>query len=395
MRIFISFIFFFIACSSPSADIVKSTNQTKFPRLTSSPKGDIFLSWFEEIESKRWALMSSIFHRNRWSKPSTVTSGRSYFINWADFPSVNHISQDTLVAHWLEKSGSGTYDYDVQLSFSFNNGETWSSSQIPHSTMSKGEHGFSSFGIGFDYHDLVWLDGRNMIMDHNKSDYGQMSLYHSIFSSNGKLGKEYQIDERVCECCPTASVKSGNALVVAYRNRSLDEIRDIYIARRVGKVWEKPYPVFKDNWKITGCPVNGPMMALNLSKIAIAWYTSANNSPMVKVAFSKDTGKTFSLPIRVDLSMPIGRVDIEWINNEEVIVSWLESGKDSSNIFARKVSIDNTISEETLIQKIPPGRVTGYPQMEIWQNKALFAWTEMSKNSKISSKWVMISDIGK
>ena len=93
--------------------------------------------------------------------------------------------------------------------------------------------------------------------------------------------------------------------------------------------------------------------------------------------------------------MPIGRVDIEWISKSEIIISWIEDGDDSSNILARRISLDNNLSNETLIEKIPPGRVTGYPQMEVFNENVLFAWTENKKISAINSKWLPISDIGK
>ena len=386
---------FLFSCDVNLPGLPSSKNQTKFPRLISNSQGEILLSWFEEIEPDKWALMSSIFSNKVWSSPNVITKNKEYFINWADFPSTNYINNDTLVAHWLEKSGPGTYDYDVHLSFSFNRGADWTSSQIPHATLIKGEHGFVSFGIGKSMHDVVWLDGRNMIMDHSKEDYGQMSLYHSSFTSNGNLINEYEIDDRVCECCPTSSVRVKDTLIVAYRNRSLDEIRDIYIARRVGDTWEKSYPVHNDGWSIAGCPVNGPMLSANNSNVALAWYTSANGNPSVKVAFSTNSGKNFSTPQRVDLSMPIGRVDIEWISNSEILISWIEDGDDSSNILARRISLDNNLSNETLIEKIPPGRVTGYPQMEVFNENVLFAWTENKKTSAIKSKWLPISDIGK
>ena len=60
----------------------------------------------------------------------------------------------------------------------------------------------------------------------------------------------------------------------------------IFIARKVGDNWMDPYAVYKDNWQIAGCPVNGPMLAINKSNIALAWYTAANESAQIKVAFS-------------------------------------------------------------------------------------------------------------
>ena len=131
-------ILFLVSCATEYPSIPTSSKQSRFPRLSSNDKDDIFVTWFEEIDSTDWSLRGSIFSNNKWSSPMTISSDQPYFINWADFPSLNYIKDDTLVAHWLEKSGAGTYDYDVHLSFSFNEGRSWSSSQIPHSTKVKG-----------------------------------------------------------------------------------------------------------------------------------------------------------------------------------------------------------------------------------------------------------------
>lgn len=386
-------VFCLISCSGEIPDKPKISNQSRFPRLTSNANGEVFMSWFEQVDSLEWSIKSSIYSQAKWSEPTVVSKSSSYFINWADFPSLNYISGDTLVSHWLEKSGSGTYDYDIHLSFSFDKGELWNSSQIPHSTKIKGEHGFSSFGIGKDLHDVVWLDGRQMTMGHGKEGYGKMNLYHTTFSSDGVLGKEYLIDEKVCECCPTSSVRYKDTLVVAYRNRSSNEIRDIFIARKVKEEWEEPYSIHKDNWKIAGCPVNGPMLAINKSNVAIAWYTAANESAQIKVAISTDVGETFSNPIKIDNSMPIGRVDIDWIDNENIIVSWIRASEKTSDIIVRVLNTLNGEGKEFFVESIPQGRISGYPQMEVVGNKALFAWTEINQKTSVATKWISLDQL--
>ena len=386
-------IFCLISCSNNFQDSPKIIKQSRFPRLSSNENGEIFLSWFEQIDSVEWSINSSIFSKNKWTDTKVISKNKSYFINWADFPSINNVNQDTLVAHWLEKSGSGTYDYDLHLSFSFDKGQSWNPSQVPHSTLVKGEHGFSSFGISKNIHDVVWLDGRQMTMDHSEGDYGQMNLYHATFSSNGILGKEHLVDEKVCECCPTSSVRHQDTLVIAYRNRDSNEVRDIFIARKVGDNWIDPYPVHNDNWKIAGCPVNGPMLALDQSNIALAWYTAANESAQIKIAFSRDIGESFSNPVEIDSSMPIGRVDVEWIDKENVIVSWIKSTKNSSDIVGRFVNINNGPGKEFFVESIPQGRISGYPQMEIVDQKALFAWTEINKKTYVNTKWIFLKDL--
>ena len=61
-----------------------------------------------------------------WSEPRVVSAGTDWFVNWADVPSVIRLGDGTLAAHWLQKSGPGTYAYDVRLAFSKDQGKTWS-----------------------------------------------------------------------------------------------------------------------------------------------------------------------------------------------------------------------------------------------------------------------------
>ena len=182
-------------------------------------------------------------------------------------------------------------------------------------------------------------------------------------------------------------------LVVAYRNRDSNEIRDIFIARKIGDNWMEPYPVYKDNWQIAGCPVNGPMLAINGSNIALAWFTAANESAQVKVAFSEDIGKTFSSPIIIDNSMPLGRVDIDWIDNKNVIVSWIKSTETSSNILAKVVHIDDGKGRDFFVEAIPHGRISGYPQVEVIDKRALFAWTENNQKTSVATKWISLNQL--
>ena len=384
-----------IGCTKELQNIPSSQTGSRFPRIVKNNSSDITASWFEQTDSLKWSVMGSVLKNNSWAKPFLISTDTSFFINWADFPSLNKISDNTLVSHWLKKSGSGTYDYDIHLSFSYDNGQTWTKSQIPHATTKKGEHGFVSISLGNKNHDIIWLDGREMLMGHGNSDYGQMNLYHRQFTNTGELGPEYLIDQKVCECCPTSSVNHKDTLVIAYRDRSEEEVRDIYIARRVGNNWETPYPLHRDGWKIAGCPVNGPMLAISSQQIAVAWYTAANEKAKVNIAFSNDLGKTFSKPIRVDTGMPIGRVDVIWVDENHALVSWIESSEKSSNIVVRKVKNDATINKEIVVAKIAKGRISGYPQMEIINDQILFAWTEVSSETAVASKWIPISKIDK
>ena len=62
-------------------------------------------------------------------------------------------------------------------------------------------------------------------------DERDMALMYTTILPNGTLGAEVQIDKRVCECCQTSATATPDGLLVVYRDRSQDEIRDIALVR--------------------------------------------------------------------------------------------------------------------------------------------------------------------
>ena len=381
------------SCSTTENDLPITQSGSRYPFVTTTRDGGLLMSWFEKTDSVNWALKWSEFKEGNWSDNPPITNGEPYFVNWADFPSIFHAGGDTLVAHWLQKSGQGLYDYDVKVVLSFDRGATWSEPVTPHRDGIKGEHGFVSFFRDMTNNDLglVWLDGRNMGTGDDENGYGAMNLYQSGFMSSGDLKWEMKLDDMVCECCPTSAVNTDNALLIAYRDRSEEEIRDISILRYADGYWFEPYTVHNDGWKITGCPVNGPKLTAQENDVAIAWFTSPDNTPKVNVAFSVSEGASFEAPIRVDLSRPIGRVDLIWISDNEVMVSWIEIGEETTNILTTIVTKNGSAGTPHIISEIAPGRVSGYPQMERAEDRVFFAWTEGGEDGGIKSKWIPLS----
>ena len=380
------------ACSTTENGLPITQSGSRYPFVAATGDGGVLMSWFEKTDSVTWALKWSEFKEGIWNNNKPITSGEPYFINWADFPSIFHLGGDTLAAHWLQKSGQGPYDYDVKVVRSFDRGATWSEPVTPHRDGIKGEHGFVSFfrdmtnDLG-----LVWLDARNMGAGNDGHGYGAMNLYQSGFMSSGDLKWEMKLDDMVCECCPTSAVNTDNSLLIAYRDRSEAEIRDIKILRYADGYWFEPYAVHNDDWKIVGCPVNGPKLAAQENDIAIAWFTSPDNTPKVNVAFSVNEGASFENPIRVDLNQPIGRVDLIWISDEEIMVSWIEIGEETTNILISIVAKNGSVGTPRIISEIAPGRVSGYPQMARVEDQIFFTWTEGGEEGGIQSKWIPLS----
>lgn len=344
------------------------------PRLFSTGKG-LILSWVEEDSINK--LQFSKYNGKKWTSPETIQEGNDWFVNWADFPQIAE-NNGYFLSSYLKKSDSGTYTYDIKLNHFSQENQHWKKDYLLHSDGVKSEHGFVSMQpYGEKDFFVSWLDGRNIQESHGHGDHGSgaMTLRGAFVDSTGALYRERELDNRVCDCCNTASTITPEGVVVAYRDRSEEEIRDIAILRLSQTEHIEPKIVGNDNWKIAGCPVNGPAVDSFESTLAVAWFTAAKEEPKVQLIFSSDNGNTFGLPLRMDSGNATGRVDLTLLNNEEAVVCWMEPKGDEELIRIRKVSIDGDMGRILTVSKTTSSRASGFPQMELLGDTLYFAWT--------------------
>ncbi len=357
------------------------------PNLHISKQGQAFLSWIEYLNDTTDVMAFATLEANTWSAPKIVAKGSNWFVNWADFPSLvtTNNNPNHLAAHWLQKSASGTYDYDVRIAQSLDGGKKWTPSFIPHTDGISAEHGFvSMLPVGKDKIFATWLDGRYTKTENHSDGHdhegqgGAMTLRGVFFDQQGKLTGDIELDNKVCDCCSTSAAYTKNGVIIVYRDRSAEEIRDISVIRQIGQDWTRPRTLHADNWEIAGCPVNGPkVIADGGNKVAVAWYTMANKQPQVKVALSTDAGANFSEPIQIDDGNPLGRVDLVF-DNSSLIVSWLENtATEYATIRLAKIQSDGQIVQKLTVTKTSPARSSGFPIMEKMGSQLLMAWTEI------------------
>src|SRR5262245_2064699 len=374
-----------VSAISPTAQLILQPIDSPAADYSGQPQlsvhGDrALLSWVERTGGTAVALKFAERTASGWSPARTVASGDDWFVNWADVPSVVKLADGSLAAHWLQSNAAGGSEaYDLRLTFSSDDGRTWTAPVSPHHDKTPTEHGFASLfqspGAGLG---LVWLDGRAMkpVKPGDDEMIGSMGLPAAVFDQKGRQVSESLVDDRVCECCPTAAAVTAEGPIVAFRDRSANEIRDIYVSRLVDGRWSQPASVHSDNWKITACPVNGPALSANGRDVAIAWFTAAGNQGRVLAAFSSDAGRTFSAPIRVDDAGGMGRADVDLLADGSAMVSWIEVANRRSQLKVRRVERSGVRGPATSVAGVSATRASGYPRIARRGDEMIFAWTD-------------------
>lgn len=367
------------------------------PHLAVGPDGRVWMSWLERRSQGGHALRGARLEGRRWSRPFTIAEGDSFFANWADFPTLLPLSADRLIAHYLWKMGEETYAYEVRLTRSADGGRSWSRPLVPHRDGTPTEHGFVSLIPAPGGTRAVWLDGRRTVRDsaghfipapHGE---GEMTVRTALVGPDGSLSEEDEVDPRACDCCQTSAVATDGGVLVAYRDRSPEEIRDISLARLENGRWSEPYPLHRDGWEIHGCPVNGPALASDGDRVAAAWFSGAQEKPRVMVAFSSDGGRTFGAPQRLDGGDPLGRVHVTLLSDGDALVTWLEMRDKEALIQARRAGPDRPVGEVMTVARTSAARASGFPRIVRSGDRVVLAWTEAGKPSQVRTAMARVA----
>ena len=358
---------------SPAAE------NSSLSRVVSDESGNLYLSWVTQAEGSA-GLYYSTLKETRWKKPQLVRRGEDWFINWADFP-VLSVSAENKAAHWLRMSAEGTYDYDIDARFYDARTDSWSDTITPHKDGVSAEHGFvSMLPVGNGNTLMSWLDGRNT---KTEAGYGEMTLRAGIFSARGETLSEWELDARVCDCCQTSAAMSAAGPIIVYRDRSAEEIRDIYVTRYVNGDWTPPVAIHDDQWEIAGCPVNGPSVAAQGNFVAVGWFTAKDDSPKVQLALSTDSGEHFSAPILVSGPDTIGRIDTAILANGQVAVSWLDTKDETAELTVSRFSAGGSLIDTTVVAGMSASRRSGFPIIEAIGDDLFVTWTDISEGPEV------------
>lgn len=359
---------------------VPVTGDAAEPFVSTTPDGEVLLTWLARETDSTTALRFATLELgdSEWSEAREVVRRPDLFVNWADFPSVVTLEDGTLLAHWLQRNGTGSVSYDVHLTQSDDDGKTWGQSALPHPTGTDAEHGFVSLlpdpAGGAD---LLFLDGSAAAQGTETN--GKPSVPMQLGAArweDGTVASRQIADSSVCDCCQTALARTTKGVVGVYRDRSAEGVRDMAVIRKVDGRWTAPSRLHEDGWAIDFCPVNGPALGAVGDTVAAVWFTAAQGMPRVNLVFSTDAGATFGKPVRIDGGQPTGRVDVELLDGNRALVSWIERVKEgATEVRARVIRRDGTMEKPVVITPTAATRASGFPRMTRVAGGAVLAWT--------------------
>ncbi len=111
-------------------------------RVVANESGEIYLSWVSQ-DAEQATLAFARLTSEGWDAAQVISGGRNWFVNWADFP-VLSVDSSGMVAHWLQMSATGSYDYDIRARFYPQDKATWTEARTIHTDGVSAEHGFVS-----------------------------------------------------------------------------------------------------------------------------------------------------------------------------------------------------------------------------------------------------------
>jgi hypothetical protein len=355
------------------------------PRLAAGRDGAVVLSWIEP-ERDGHALRFAELRGGAWTPARVVATG-DWVVSPADLPGVEPVTAALWAAHWRVPSPAGAYAYDIAIAVSADSGATWSPPQLLNDDGTATEHGFVSL---FDWDGAVgavWLDGRELAGEFDTPEAAAAAattLRQARLDADARSVEQSVIDEIVCDCCTTGTVRAAAGDLLVYRDRTLQEIRDIQVRRRSASQWGEPITLGPDGWEIEGCPINGPAIDAAGGVAAAAWFTAPGNRPHVRAAFSADGGLTFGSAIEVDADGALGHVDVVVVDADTAVVSWWRRGaRGGAELAARAVAASGVRGPVAVVASSSASRPDDVTQMIRSGNDLLFAWTEPGEASQV------------
>jgi hypothetical protein len=362
------------------------------------PREGFVVTWQEQDGSGHALRFAVVDREGRERRRGLVARGENWFVNWADFPSLAVLDNGDWVTHWLVRNGEDPHGYDIRLARSRDAGRTWETPVSPHDDGTPTQHGFVSLvPAGSDRVLVIWLDGRRGAAVGNNADavHGDahdhdetMAIRSVLLSRDGVPREARELDDSTCSCCQTDALRVAGRTLLAYRNRTPDEVRDIAVMQRTADgEWQAPRVLHDDGWRIEGCPVNGPAIAAAGDSVLVVWPTAAQDEMetryVIRPAARLADGTAGPMRVLASGAQTRGRLDAAaW--RRGFLVTWLgrEAGVDGLQL--TQLGGDGAVVAQQTLVSLSMGRISGNPRLASWRDGALVVWVEPATQTSVA-----------
>jgi BNR repeat-like domain len=336
------------------------------PNWSVAPDGAAVFSWIEPAKDGSFSLRYAVRRAGAWSPAVTVAAHREFFHHPAEMPEVLALPNGHWMAHWVEAPAGGDDAEYVYVSSS-TDGKTWTTPLEAHHNHSPVQHGLASMIANPDGGaSIFWLEAL-------KGEDNPVSLKRTIVDASGKEVREEVIDSDVCGCCPTAVAKTSKGLLVAFRDHTKEDVRDIAVTRLENGHWTPGKIVSADGWILNACPTNAAAVAAKGDHVAVSWFTGAQDKPRVEMAFSNDSGSSFTKATVLSAGHAFGYTALAMEEDGGAIVSWLERSPEGAKVMVRRVSAAGLA--DPVVEVAKGGKMAlGYPKLFHHGNDTFIAW---------------------
>ena len=287
----------FVSCNKEPLDtttkkITNAKNNAAAPFLFKT-KNNILLSWTEikKDKTKNQLKYAPFDHTNhKFGNDILVSPATGLQFHAESMAKVGMTEKGITYAVYRRKSKNSKSRFGGHIYYctSTDNGKNWGKEKkLVIDSTSTSQAFFDLARLPDGELGLIWLDSRKPIA---KERIGK-TIYFARTTNNNEFTNEKAIIGGTCECCRTELyIDNKKNIHVAYRNQihkeNIDfddngdvEIRDMYysISKDNGKTFSDPIVISQDNWHINGCPHTGPTLAENSNKLAVVWFTAAND----------------------------------------------------------------------------------------------------------------------
>ncbi len=356
-----------------------------YPGLVRDNNGVLHVWYFREADGIKRLEMRRLVD-GEFTAPTLISASDKLMVNWADNPRFVIGKDGSSMITWLESNGHG---YGVKYAFSREGGSALTEPRWLHQDQLGAEHGFVSLvALADGGFFAAWLQGGAF----GEAGAYQTSLIGVVIKEDGTLADEKVLDELVCDCCDTDTeiFNSGN-VVVTYRDRNTDEVRDTYFVRGnplQPDSFTAPMPLAVEGWKPAGCPVNGPAIASYGRHTSVVLFSDKKwEVARLQIVQSKGGGKKFGLPTVVSAKGTIGRADIAYLPAGIAAVAWLHKIDDEVWWVAKAVPRKGMPGPRMKIAKVKGTRADGFISLVAGDDGIIACYTDGGKLSFSSIKF--------